>query len=199
MYCDHCPPRILGYLKQCAGEVKVEKILSVTDPILEVSYTPNAPDFTIRHILASISTADPNLKASLHHPPTLEERSQKINAREQRRLLLRTALSVTVAVPTLLITIVFMSLVPSENHLRQFLPGYHPGGCATLVITICYRCVRHSLPLRYRSSRSNCPLCWWWPSRSKRDPCQRWRRSIPGSQWTRLRGFRQNWYLNTRR
>ncbi|KAI2876754.1 hypothetical protein CBS11852_10408 [Aspergillus niger] len=126
MYCDHCPPRILGYLKQCAGEVKVEKILSVTDPILEVSYTPNAPDFTIRHILASISTADPNLKASLHHPPTLEERSQKINAREQRRLLLRTALSVTVAVPTLLITIVFMSLVPSENHLRQFLP--YPGG-----------------------------------------------------------------------
>ncbi|KAI3187539.1 hypothetical protein CBS147311_10162 [Penicillium roqueforti] len=121
MYCDHCPPRILGYLKQCAGEVKVEKILSVTDPILEVSYTPNAPDFTIRHILASISTADPNLKASLHHPPTLEERSQKINVREQRRLLLRTALSVTVAVPTFLITIVFMSLVPSENHLRQFL------------------------------------------------------------------------------
>jgi Cu+-exporting ATPase len=121
MYCDHCPPRIVGYLKQCAGEVKVNKQLSVTDPILQVSYTPNAPDFTIRHILASISTADPNLKASLHHPPTLEERSQKINAREQRRLLLRTALSVAVAVPTFLITIVFMSLVPSENRLRQFL------------------------------------------------------------------------------
>jgi hypothetical protein len=104
----------------CWG-IKVNKQLSVTDPILQVSYTPNAPDFTIRHILASISTADPNLKASLHHPPTLEERSQKINAREQRRLLLRTALSVAVAVPTFLITIVFMSLVPSENRLRQFL------------------------------------------------------------------------------
>lgn len=120
MYCDYCPPRIIGYLKQCAGEVVVEKQLSVTDPILRVSYTPNAPSFTIRHILASISMADPNLKASLYHPPTLEERSQKINAREQRRLLLRTALSVAVAVPTFLITIVFMSLVPSENRLRQF-------------------------------------------------------------------------------
>lgn len=120
MYCDYCPPRIIGYLKQCAGEVVVDKLLSVTDPILKVSYTPNAPSFTIRHILASISMADPNLKASLHHPPTLEERSQKINAREQRRLLLRTALSVAVAVPTFLITIVFMSLVQSENSVRQF-------------------------------------------------------------------------------
>lgn len=121
MYCDHCPPRIVGYLKQCVGEVTVDKLLSVTDPILKVSYTPNAPGFTVRHILASISTADPNLKASLHHPPSLEERSQKINAREQRRLLLRTALSVAVAVPTFLITVVFMTLVPSENRLRQFL------------------------------------------------------------------------------
>ncbi|KAJ5240034.1 hypothetical protein N7468_004653 [Penicillium chermesinum] len=120
MYCDHCPPRIIGYLKRCAGEVVVDKMLSVTDPILKISYTPNAPSFTIRHILALISMADPNLKASLHHPPTLEERSQKINAREQRRLLLRTGLSIAVAIPTFLITIVFMSLVPLENHLRQF-------------------------------------------------------------------------------
>ncbi|KAJ5084987.1 hypothetical protein N7532_009758 [Penicillium argentinense] len=120
MYCDYCPPRIIGHLQQCTGEVVVDKLLSVIDPILKVSYTPNAPSFTIRHILASISMADPNLKASLHHPPTLEERSQKINAREQRRLLIRTALSVSVAVPTFLITIVFMSLVPLENRLRQF-------------------------------------------------------------------------------
>lgn len=121
MYCDHCPPRIIGYLKQCAGEITVDKMLSMTDPILKVSYTPNTPGFTIRHILASIPTADPNLKASLYHPPTLEERSQRINAREQRRLLLRTALSVAVAIPTFLITIVFMSLVPSGNTVRQFL------------------------------------------------------------------------------
>lgn len=120
MYCDNCPPRIIGYLKQCAGEVTVDKLLSLTNPILKVSYMPNAPSFTIRHILASISTADPNLKATIYHPPTLEERSQKINAREQRRLLLRTALSIAVAIPTFLITIVFMSLVPSDNRLRQF-------------------------------------------------------------------------------
>ena len=120
MYCDNCPPRIIGYLKQCAGEVTVHELLSLTNPILKVSYMPNAPSFTIRHIIASISTADGNLEATIHHPLTLEERSQKINAREQRRLLLRTALSIAVAIPTFLITIVFMSLVPSDNRLRQF-------------------------------------------------------------------------------
>jgi heavy metal translocating P-type ATPase len=120
MYCDNCPPRIIGYLKKCAGEVTIDSLLSMGNPILKVSYMPNAPSFTIRHILASISTADPNLEATIYHPPTLEERSQKINAREQRRLLLRTALSIAVAIPTFLITIVFMSLVPSENRIRQF-------------------------------------------------------------------------------
>ncbi|BCS17692.1 heavy-metal-associated domain-containing protein [Aspergillus puulaauensis] len=31
MYCDYCPPRIMGYLKHCAGEVVVDKMSSVAD------------------------------------------------------------------------------------------------------------------------------------------------------------------------
>lgn len=121
LYCDHCPPRILESLRRCAGEVRIEKPLSRVDPILNISYTPKSPEFTIRHILAAISATNPALEASVYRAPTLEERSRRINAHEQQRLLVRTALSIAVAIPTFIVSTVLMDLVSSENSARQFL------------------------------------------------------------------------------
>lgn len=121
MYCGHCPSRIHDTLREFDQRVNIRKPLSTADPILQVTYIPHSPDFTIRHILAFISATDPALETSIYHPPTLEERSQMIHAREQRRILLRAALSVTVAIPTLIIGVVLTSLVSSDNAGRQFL------------------------------------------------------------------------------
>lgn len=124
MFCDHCPSRIHNSLEEFGQRLTIEKPLSIADPIVKVSYLPDAPEFTIRHILASISTVDPTLETSIYQSPTLEERSRMIHVREQRRLWLRTAFSVTVAIPTFIIAIAFGSLAPSQNRVRQFL--MHP-------------------------------------------------------------------------
>lgn len=121
MYCTHCPPRVQEALHQFNQQLSVETYPTEDAPFLKIAYTPHSPDFTIRHILAAISAADPAFKPSIFHPPTLEERSRKMHAREQRRILLRVALSVTVAIPAFIIGIVLMSLISSSNPTRQYL------------------------------------------------------------------------------
>lgn len=121
MYCEHCPARVQDALREFDQRVTVEKKSTLDDPILKIAYTPHSPDFTIRHILAAISAADTAFEPSIFHPPTLEERSRMMHAREQQRILLRVALSVTIAIPAFIIGIVFMSLVPSSNSTRQYL------------------------------------------------------------------------------
>lgn len=124
MYCDHCPSRILDALNAGGSHVQTEGTLSRTSPILKVTYVPDAPEFTIRHILAAISAADPSFRASVYHPPTLEERSQKMQAQQRRHILLRLVLSIMAAIPTFIIGIVFMNLLPSSNAGRQYM--MHP-------------------------------------------------------------------------
>jgi len=121
MYCEHCPARVQDALREFGQRVTVEKTSTLDDPILKIAYIPHSPDFTIRHILAAISAADTAFEPSIFHPPTLEERSRMMHAREQRRILLRVALSVTIAIPAFIIGIVFMSLVSSSNSTRQYL------------------------------------------------------------------------------
>jgi Cu+-exporting ATPase len=121
MFCEHCPPRTLAALKTFGDKLEVEKPPTLQDPIVKISYTPKVPDFTIRNILAAISAADSSLTPSIYHPPTLEERSRQIHAREQVRILIRVILTLVIAIPTLIIGIIYMSLVSSDNPGRVFL------------------------------------------------------------------------------
>jgi len=121
MFCDNCPSRVLNGIETFGERVKIEKVLTVRDPIVTVQYTPQAPDFTIRNIFSKIVEMDPSFKPSIYHPPTLEERSRKIHAREQLRILIRAILTLVIAIPTLIIGIIYMSLVPESNSGRQFL------------------------------------------------------------------------------
>lgn len=124
MFCDHCPPRIHSSLHQFGASVKIERQISLSTPILKITYKPQAPNFTIRNILASIATVDEAIRPSIYHRPTLEELSQKIHARERQRIFIRVIVTLAVAIPTFIIGIVFMSLVPRNNSGRQFL--MHP-------------------------------------------------------------------------
>lgn len=122
MYCHHCPARILRTLSDTYGkEVEIERPLSETEPLLRIAYTPRLPDFTLRHIIRTIKGVDTEIRPSIYHAPTIEERSHEIHARERRRILLRLALSITVAIPTFIIGIVYMDLVKSDNPGRRFL------------------------------------------------------------------------------
>jgi Cu+-exporting ATPase len=121
MFCNHCPQRVLAALEILGDRIHIEKPLSLEDPILKLSYIPHVPDFTIRDILAAIAGIDPKFSVSIYHPPSLEERSRRLHARQQRRLLIRVAFTVVLAIPTFIIGIVYMSLVSDHDSARMWL------------------------------------------------------------------------------
>lgn len=114
----------MAALKAFGSDVTVSKPLtSHTDPILTLSYTPSPPNLTIRSIIHAIEGAgEPAtpFTASIHRPPSLEDRARYMQRREQKSLLQRLLFSVIVAIPTFIIGIVYMSLVPSSDPTRMW-------------------------------------------------------------------------------
>ncbi|EIN10752.1 heavy metal translocatin [Punctularia strigosozonata HHB-11173 SS5] len=129
MFCRHCPARVMSALEPfiSSGQLQVEKpITSHTDPLMRINYTPSPPDITIRTIVAAIAASkspDPDSKfaVSPYDPPTLEDRARAMQQREKRHLLHRLLFSVVVAIPTFIIGIVYMSLVPDDDATKDFL------------------------------------------------------------------------------
>lgn len=114
----------MAALSALGPSVIIDKpLISHTDPILRVTYVPSPPSFTIRTVIQTITNAsnpEAPFTVSVHHPPTLEVRARAMQMREQNRLLQRLLFSVIVAIPTFIIAIVYMSLVPSGNETRRF-------------------------------------------------------------------------------
>lgn len=122
---SHCPQKVMALLRPLQDRVTIDKPLtSYTDPIIRLSYTPSPPEFTLRTIIGCINapSSSPShpFTASIFHPPTLEERARYMQAREQRALLWRLGFSVVVAIPTFIIGVVYMSLVPSSDATRMW-------------------------------------------------------------------------------
>ncbi|KGO64030.1 ATPase, P-type, K/Mg/Cd/Cu/Zn/Na/Ca/Na/H-transporter [Penicillium italicum] len=120
MFCHHCPQTVLGAVNSVPG-VTIEEALSEKTPILKVTYTPQTPLLTIRTIISSINSANENFRATVYHPPSIEDRSRAIQHHERSRLLARLLFVFVSAIPTFFIGIVFMSLVSSENSARKYL------------------------------------------------------------------------------
>lgn len=128
MFCSHCPGRLQESLSIFKDGVAIEKALTVQDPILKLSYIPHLPERSIRTIIETLNRTDERFSVSIHHPPTLEERTQKMHALERKRISARVILSVVAAIPTLIIGVVFMSLVSENNSARQYLMGSWTAG-----------------------------------------------------------------------
>ncbi|KAM0561117.1 hypothetical protein ACHAPJ_003620 [Fusarium lateritium] len=137
IFCSRCPERIVTTLKSLApGRLQIFQEPTVQNPILRLRYTPEAPSFTVRHILQAIEAADESLKASIYHPPTLEERSRAIRAKHQRALLYREILTIIFAIPTFILGIVYMSLLPDSNHGKMYLMKPWASGLSRLDIAL---------------------------------------------------------------
>lgn len=121
MFCKHCPTSIVDEISLKFPEyVHIDKPASLKDPIMKISYTPAPPDFTIRHVIGTIDSLNPAFTTKIHHPSSIEQRSRVMQIHEQRRLARRLLLSFAVAIPTFLIGVVWMSLVPRSNGIRMF-------------------------------------------------------------------------------
>ena len=118
-----CPAKIMTALQKLQPEVTVVKPISnYMDPIMEVCYEPSPPDFTIRSIISAIVSAEPtSFSVSIYHPPTLEQRTRCMQLHEQRTLLLRLFFTFIIAIPTFIIGVVYISLVPSSSRTRKYL------------------------------------------------------------------------------
>ncbi|KAK3492543.1 E1-E2 ATPase-domain-containing protein [Neurospora hispaniola] len=123
LYCEHCPSRVSASLAGFRRQLDVISQPSHKRPIVKIVYVPDAPEFTIRHILKAIEASDPAFKASIYHPPSLEEQSKAIQRHHQLQILWRVIFSFVVAIPTFIIGIVYMTLVKasSGNKSREFL------------------------------------------------------------------------------
>ncbi|KAK3692084.1 copper-exporting ATPase-like protein [Podospora appendiculata] len=120
LYCEHCPSRVANSLAGFRRRLDVLSQPTCKRPIIKISYVPDAPAFTIRHILAAIEASDQGFKASIHHPPTLEERSKLIQLQHQRKILWRVLFTGIVCIPTFIIGIVYMSLLP-ESRTKHYM------------------------------------------------------------------------------
>lgn len=98
----------------------VNKQPTLADPVIQITYLPAPPTFTIRHIISGINASDPGFAATIYHPQTIEERSREIQQREFKKLAIRLIICIIIAIPTFLIGIVWMSLVPRKNSVRAY-------------------------------------------------------------------------------
>ncbi|CCL99412.1 uncharacterized protein FIBRA_01430 [Fibroporia radiculosa] len=124
MFCQHCPQKVMNALSSFGDRVTVEKPLTThTDPILRISYLPEPPAFTLRQIIRAISLSPESatpFTVSIYHPPSLEDRARYMQDREKRHLLQRFFFALIVTIPTFIISIVYMDLLPSSNTGRQW-------------------------------------------------------------------------------
>lgn len=125
MYCPHCPARITEGLENAFGDdytlIIEDPPLTEKSPILNITYIPAPPFFTIRHIFNAIRDLHETYKPSIHHPPTIEDRAREMHKVERRRILYRLILCILDAIPTFLIGIVFMSLLAEDHPTRKFI------------------------------------------------------------------------------
>lgn len=136
VYCPRCPPRVARSLAGFRRQIEILDEPTEERPIMRIRYVPDAPAFTIRHILAAIEAGDPALSASVYHPATIEERSKQILRRHQLRLLYRVVLTGIICVPTFILGVVFMSLVPSSNATKRYLTAPWTAGISRLQISL---------------------------------------------------------------
>ncbi|KAF8243349.1 heavy metal translocatin [Wilcoxina mikolae CBS 423.85] len=120
--CEDCTKKIVQALEITFPDaLEIETEPTVHSPTLRLTYTPKLPDITIRKIIDVITSIEPGFEVSVFHQLSIEQRSQQIRQKERNEYLFRLALCLVCAIPTFLIGVVWMALVPESDHVRMYL------------------------------------------------------------------------------
>ncbi|ETN38002.1 uncharacterized protein HMPREF1541_07625 [Cyphellophora europaea CBS 101466] len=127
MHCQNCPDRVKEALEGLADATvaetffKILKTPSLKDPKIQIAYKPRpAKGQTARRFVQAIEAVDTAFTVYVYHAPTLEERSRHLQHAERMSILWRLIFTGMLAIPTLIIGVVFMALVPKHNKTRQW-------------------------------------------------------------------------------
>ncbi|KAF9513562.1 hypothetical protein BS47DRAFT_1457376 [Hydnum rufescens UP504] len=105
--------------------------VTITNPRSTIKYTPSE-SLSIRTIL----DFPPPLKATLYSPPSIITRSRDVQERETWRVTKLFFISFLIAIPTLVIGVVGMSVLPKHNAFRQWSETPIWGGAMRSVIAL---------------------------------------------------------------
>ncbi|RSH88277.1 uncharacterized protein EHS24_000811 [Apiotrichum porosum] len=117
VFCNNCITQLNHHL--ATMPVKSFTPLSFHNPVTTVTYVPHHP-LTIRDILSGLSNVAPEFDAAVARTQSLSERSQEIQRREVKLLAAHLAVAFIFAIPTFIIAIVSMVLLPMSSPFRQF-------------------------------------------------------------------------------
>lgn len=155
MFCGACVRKVDVYLAHLAqaGQIRSATAVTLQSPLTTVVYDPT-PSFTVRELLAGLAALDPVFSAEPYAPPSLSARARAIQAREARQLLGNFALTFVAAVPTFIVAIVGMVLLPGDAPFRLFWdqPVWGGASLGTIVLWILATIVQFGVG-RYVHSR----------------------------------------------
>lgn len=129
MYNRKCPAVINNRLESLEI-ISFTRVTKIKD-ICTITYVPSQ-ELTIRDLLRF---PDP-IKASLYTPPNLTFRSREMQLRETNHLTKLLVASFIIAIPTFIIGVVGMSLLPKTNRFRKWCEEPIWGGAMRSVIAL---------------------------------------------------------------
>ncbi|GLB33788.1 putative heavy-metal-associated domain containing protein [Lyophyllum shimeji] len=118
-----CARKVMSAIELFGNSITVLKPLtSHTDPILTISYRPNVPTLSIRVIMASVASAgSPPFRVTIEQPLTIEQLSRAMQLRERRSIFFRLLFAFVAAIPTLIIGVVYMTMVKDGDPTKEYL------------------------------------------------------------------------------
>lgn len=121
MFCNSCVAKVHFYLTslQTKGQILSWTTITLKNPISTITYVPSS-DFTIRHLLSDLSALDPAFTTTPYSPPSISTRARAIQAKEAKVLLVHFAIAFAAAIPTFVIAIVGMTLLPKKHGFRMY-------------------------------------------------------------------------------
>ncbi len=120
MFCMSCPKLVCDSLQTNFPSLHVHPGFELDHPLLMLTYSPSPPEITVRSYMKFVSSLSPHFSASIVPPPNLENMAHDIQSHYQRKILLRLASIILLAIPTFILGVVFTALIPQDSSLAKY-------------------------------------------------------------------------------
>ncbi|WVQ83012.1 hypothetical protein IAT38_005150 [Cryptococcus sp. DSM 104549] len=133
LFCDQCVLKINSHLDSLP--LISHTPITLHSPVVTLTYKPHHP-LTVRDILSGLSGLAPEFEARVQKTQSLSERSRRIQRREVKVLGWHLGVAFVLAIPTFIIAIVGMILVPGGNDLKMKMmePKWGAANLGTLIM-----------------------------------------------------------------